>query len=164
MPIARRFLSGCSMKIAARVCFALLAVALLLPAQDRHDLTPDESLILTLEKAWNVAEGSKDVRALDQLLSNTLVYTDYDGTFMNKEQFLASVKSATPDADQITNENVSVKMYSGSAIVTGVYHEKGMQKGKAISRRGRFTDTWVKENGTWLCVASQSTLISHPQD
>jgi hypothetical protein len=164
MPIARRFLSGCSMKIAARVCFALLAVALLLPAQDRHDFTPDESLILTLEKAWNVAEGSKDVRALDQLLSNTLVYTDYDGTFMNKEQFLASVKSATPDADQITNENVSVKMYSGSAIVTGVYHEKGMQKGKAISRRGRFTDTWVKENGTWLCVASQSTLISHPQD
>jgi hypothetical protein len=164
MPIARRFLSGCSMKIAARVCFALLAVALLLPAQDRHDLTPDESLILTLEKAWNVAEGSKDVRALDQLLSNTLVYTDYDGTFMNKEQFLASVKSATPDADQITNENVSVKMYSGSAIVTGVYHEKGMQKGKAISRRGRFTDSWVKENGTWLCVASQSTLISHPQD
>jgi hypothetical protein len=164
MPIARRFLSGCSMKIAARVCFALLAVALLLPAQDRHDLTPDESLILTLEKAWNVAEESKDVRALDQLLSNTLVYTDYDGTFMNKEQFLASVKSATPDADQITNENVSVKMYSGSAIVTGVYHEKGMQKGKAISRRGRFTDTWVKENGTWLCVASQSTLISHPQD
>jgi hypothetical protein len=164
MPIARRFLSGCSMKIAARVCFALLAVALLLPAQDRHDLTPDESLILTLEKAWNVAEGSKDVRALDQLLSNTLVYTDYDGTFMNKEQFLASVKSATPDADQITNENVSVKMYSGSAIVTGVYHEKGMQKGKTISRRGRFTDSWVKENGTWLCVASQSTLISHPQD
>jgi Domain of unknown function (DUF4440) len=83
---------------------------------------------------------------------------------MNKEQFLASVKSATPDADQITNENVSVNMYAGSAIVTGVYHEKGTQKSKTISRRGRFTDAWVKENGTWLCVASQSTLISHTQD
>jgi ketosteroid isomerase-like protein len=164
MRIARRFLSESSMKIAARVCFAFLALALLLPAQDRHDLSPDESLLLTLEKAWNVAEETKDVRALDQLLSATLVYTDYDGSFMNKEQFLSSVKSATPDADQITNENVSVKMYGGSAIVTGVYHEKGTQKGKTISRRGRFTDSWVKENGTWLCVASQSTLINHPQD
>jgi hypothetical protein len=164
MPISRRALSEFSMKIAARVCFALLATALLLPAQNHRGLSPDESLILTLEKAWNVAEESKDVRALDQLLSNTLVYTDYDGSFMNKEQFLASVRSATPDADQITNENVSVRMYAGSAIVTGVYHEKGTQKGKAISRRGRFTDSWVKENGTWLCVASQSTLISHPQD
>jgi ketosteroid isomerase-like protein len=164
MLIARCFLSGCSMKIAARVYFALLAAALLLPAQDHRALSPDESLILTLEKAWNVAEESKDVRALDQLLSSTLVYTDYDGSFMNKTQFLASVKSATPDADQITNENVNVQVYGGSAIVTGLYHEKGTQKGKAISRRGRFTDSWVKENGTWLCVASQSTLISHPQD
>jgi ketosteroid isomerase-like protein len=164
MRIARRFLPECSMKIAARVCFAFLALALLLPAQDRHDLSPDESLLLTLEKAWNVAEETKDVRALDQLLADSLAYTDYDGSFMNKAQFLSSVKSASLDADQITNENVSVKMYGGSAIVTGVYHEKGTQKGKAISRRGRFTDSWVKENGTWLCVASQSTLISHPQD
>jgi ketosteroid isomerase-like protein len=164
MPIARRSLSEFSMKIATRVCFALLAIALLLPAQDRNPLSADQSLILTLEKAWNVAEESKDIRALDQLLSSTLVYTDYDGSFMNKEQFLASVRSATPDADQITNENVSVKMYTASAIVTGIYHEKGTMKGKTISRRGRFTDSWVKENGTWLCVASQSTLISHPQD
>jgi ketosteroid isomerase-like protein len=164
MPMARCSISEFSMKIAARVCFALVAAALLLPAQDHRALSPDESLILTLEKAWNVAEETKDVRALDQLLSGTLAYTDYDGSFMSKEQFLSSVKSAGLDADQITNENMSVKMYGGSAIVTGVYHEKGTQKGKAISRRGRFTDSWVKENGTWLCVASQSTLISHPQD
>ena len=152
------------MKIAVLACFALVAAALLLPAQERHTLSPDESLILTLEKAWNVAEETKDVRALDQLLSNTLVYTDYDGSFMNKTQFLASVKSAGLDADQITNESVSVQVYGGTAIVTGIYHEKGTLKGRAISRRGRFTDSWVKENGTWMCVASQSTLISHSQE
>jgi ketosteroid isomerase-like protein len=164
MPISRRSFSECAMKIAARVCFALLAAALLLPAQDHRALSPDESLLLTLEKAWNVAEQSKDVRALDQLLSSTRVYTDYDGSFMNKERFLSSVTSATLDSDQITNENVSVQIYGESAVVTGVYHEKGVQKGKSISRRGRFTDSWVKENGRWLCVASQSTLISRPRD
>jgi hypothetical protein len=26
-------------------------------------------------------------------------------------------------------------------------------------RRGRFTDTWVFHQGSWVCVASQSTLI-----
>jgi hypothetical protein len=45
--------------------------------------------------------------------------------------------------------------------VTGVYREKGTYKGKPYQRRGRFTDTWVKQKGTWQCVASQSTLISH---
>ena len=76
------------MKIAARVCFALLAAALLLPAQDHRAVSPDESLILTLEKAWNLAEESKDVRALDQLLSDTLVYTEYNDSFMNKSKSL----------------------------------------------------------------------------
>ncbi|HEY4950969.1 MAG TPA: nuclear transport factor 2 family protein [Candidatus Acidoferrales bacterium] len=152
------------MKIAARACFAIIAVSLLLPAQERDNLSADQSLILTLERAWNVAEEHKDVRALDQLLSSTLAYTDYDGSFMNKTQFLASVKTAGLDADQITNETASVQVYGASAIVTGIYHEKGVLKGKAISRRGRFTDTWVKENGSWMCVASQSTLISHPPE
>src|ERR1700688_3009624 len=110
------------MKITARVCFALIAVSLLLPAQERGNLSPDESLILTLEKAWNVAEEHKDVRALDQLLSSSLAYTDYDGSFMTKAQFLASVKTAGLDADQITNETANVQVYGGSAIVTGIYH------------------------------------------
>jgi len=152
------------MKIAALACFVFVAVSLLLPAQERGNLSPDESLILTLERAWNVAEEHKDIRALDQLLSSTLAYTDYDGSFMNKAQFLASVKTAGLDADQITNETANVQVYGASAIVTGIYHEKGLVKGKPVSRRGRFTDSWVKENGSWMCVASQSTLISRSQE
>jgi hypothetical protein len=152
------------MKIAPLFCFAFIAVSLLLPAQERGNLSPDESLILTLERAWNVAEEHKDIRALDQLLSSTLAYTDYDDSFMNKAQFLASVKTAGLDADQITNETANVQVYGASAIVTGIYHEKGLVKGKPVSRRGRFTDSWVKENGSWMCVASHSTLISHSKD
>jgi hypothetical protein len=32
---------------------------------------------------------------------------------------------------------------------------------RRTQRHGRFTDTWVNQNGTWQCVASQSTLIPH---
>ena len=51
--------------------------------------------------------------------------------------------------------------YAGSAVVTGVYREKGMNHGKPYPRRGRFTDTWVYRDNAWVCVASQSTLILH---
>lgn len=121
----------------------------------------DESRILLLENAWNKAEEREDVRALDELLASTLAYTDYDGTFMNKLQFLESVKEAAEKPDQIVSENVTVQMYGSSAVVAGTYREKGMARGKPYQRHGRFTDTWVKQNGTWQCVASQSTLISH---
>lgn len=49
----------------------------------------------------------------------------------------------------------------GSAVVTGIYREKGVCNGKPYVRRGRFTDTWVAQGGTWVCAASQSTLIGN---
>jgi len=152
------------MKIASLMCLALVAFSLLLRAQEHSSMSSDEAFILSLEKAWNLAEEHKDAHALDQLLASTLVYTEFDGSVMDKTQFLASVKSSSPEADKFVYEDLQVRVYGDCATVTGMYREKGMVKGKPISRRGGFTDTWVKQNGTWLCVASQNTLISHPTE
>ena len=146
----------------AAVIIGLLFVAgVLADANVQSSNKADESRILLLENAWNKAEERKDIRALDELLANTLVYTDYDGTFMNKSQFLESVKDTEDKPEQIVNENVTVQVYGASAVVAGTYREKGTSRGKPYQRRGRFTDMWVNQNGTWQCVASQSTLTSH---
>jgi ketosteroid isomerase-like protein len=150
------------MKIAFLVCLALVSASLLPSAQDSSAMKSDGDLILSLEKAWNLAEEHKDTHALDQLLSSSLSYTEFDGTLMNKDQFLASVKDSSPESDQFVYEDVKVHVYGDAAIVTGMYREKGILNDKPISRRGRFTDSWFKEGGTWLCVASQNTLMSHP--
>jgi ketosteroid isomerase-like protein len=123
------------------------------------DLDAEQTRILALENAWNLAEEHKDVKALDSLLDATLVYIDYDGSMMDKAQFMASVQAPSLHPEQITNETMTARVYGASAVVTGIYREKGTQNGKAYSRRGRFTDTWVYQDGTWTCVASQSTLI-----
>ncbi len=141
--------------------WVLLFATLFVVGQTVSPQSDDEGRILALETAWNHAEQTKDAAALDQLLAPTLVYVDYDGTIMNKGQFLASVKAESLEPDQITNETMTVHIYSGAAVVTGIYREKGSLKGKPYSRRGRFTDTWISQNGSWQCVASQSTLISH---
>ena len=140
----------------------MLLVASLLAAQNTSSTDSEEGRILALETAWNHAEERKDTKALDELLAGNLVYTDYDGTFLDKAAFLASVNVPSLHPEQIVNESMSAHVYGNSAaVVTGIYREKGTNKGKPYLRRGRFTDTWVNQNGTWLCVASQSTLISH---
>jgi ketosteroid isomerase-like protein len=149
------------MKIRSALCILLAAGALSSLAQQGPDQKAEETRILALENAWNRAEENKDARALDDLLADSLVYVDYDGTFMDKAQFMASVKQPSLHPEQIVNETMTAHIYGNSAIVTGVYREKGVNKGKPYLRRGRFTDTWVSLNGTWVCVASQSTLISH---
>jgi ketosteroid isomerase-like protein len=120
----------------------------------------EEGKILALEKAWNQAEQSKDAHALDQILDATLVYVDYDGSLMNKSEFLASVQAPSLHTEQIINEGMSAQVYGNAAVVNGTYRDKGTENGKPYFRRGRFTDTWIKRNGAWTCVASQSTLIS----
>lgn len=145
----------------------LTAILLLLTARATASAqTPaqpdaEQTKILALENAWNRAEETKDSKALETLLDSTLVYIDYDGTLMDKAQFIASVKQPALHPEQIVNESMTAHLYAGSAVVTGVYREKGVNHGKPYLRRGRFTDTWVYRDNAWVCVASQSTLILH---
>jgi ketosteroid isomerase-like protein len=141
----------------------IVTVMLVATSMAQNSVRPDsdQSKILALETAWNLAEANKDTKALDQLLARTLVYIDYDGTLMTKGDFLSSAAVPSLHPERIVNESSTVHMYGNSAVVTGIYREKGTEKGKAYLRRGRFTDTWVYQDNTWQCVASQSTLISH---
>jgi len=139
----------------------LFTASLLVAAQDQADSAANRSRIIAFENAWNQAEERKDSKALDALLDNSLVYTDYDGTLKTKSNFLASVKAPGHSPEQQVTESMDAHVYGESAVVTGVYRVKGMDKGKPYQRRGRFTDTWIRQNGTWVCVASQYTLIAH---
>ena len=130
-------------------------------AQDSSKLAAEEGRLLALESAWNHAEQSKDAVALNQLLGESLVYVDYDGTLLNKKEFLETTLHNNVQQEQINNDGMTVHLYGNAAVVTGVYRDRGIEKGKPFQRHGRFTDTWVNQNGVWQCVASQSTLITH---
>jgi len=142
--------------ILACFCACMLAFA-----QDAANRKGEEGHLLALESAWNHAEQSKDAAALKQLLAEEFVYTDYDGSFLDKKAFLDSTLHNSVDQEQINNDGMAVHLFGNAAVVTGVYRDKGMEKGKPFFRRGRFTDTWIYRGGAWQCVASQSTLISH---
>lgn len=142
--------------------FVLLGVcAVLGAARQTTRQNGEEGRIIALESAWDQAEQNKDAAALANLLADNIVYVDYDGSISTKQQFLADVKSADVTGEQINNEGVTVHLYGNVAVSTGIYRDKGMEKGKPFSRRGRFTNVWLNQNGKWACIASQSTLISH---
>lgn len=147
------------LRLAVRLALILFSVALALQSRPQSNISADEGRVLALETVWNRAEQSKEAAALDQLLSPQFVSTDYDGGISNKQEFLASIKRDGLVPEQITNEEQTAHVFGDCAVVTGIYREKGVDKGTSYSRPGRFTDTWVKTNGSWHCVASQSTLI-----
>jgi ketosteroid isomerase-like protein len=129
------------------------------PRNPAEDSAAEESKLVALENAWNQAQLHHDAKALNELVPDTFVYTDYDGTVMNKAQFLADLKDPAYRATVITNEDVKVYSYPNVAIVVGTYHTKGTYKRQPFEHYGRFTDTWIYDNHKWECVASHTTLI-----
>jgi ketosteroid isomerase-like protein len=119
----------------------------------------DENQLIQLERAWNQAEAGANPAAIVSLFEETLVYVDYDGSLMSKAEYLRSVGNPSARPDHMYDEGMKAHIYGGTGVVSGVYRETGTSKGKPYTRRARFTDTWVKVDSQWKCVASQSTLI-----
>ncbi len=142
--------------VGVALCLVLVSSAF---SQEMVTKEAVQAKVLALENAWNLAEAHKDVKAMEELMANSLIFVDYDGTVLNKAQILASAKTATAEPPKIVAESMAAQVYGKTAVVTGVYRDTGTVHGKAYSHKGRFIDVWVEENGNWQCVASQATLI-----
>jgi ketosteroid isomerase-like protein len=124
-------------------------------------VSADESKLIALENAWNQAQLNHDAKALESLVDEKFVYTDTDGTLMDKAQFLDDINDPAYKMTLVANDEIKVHSYPNVAVILGRYHAKGSYKGKAFDHWGRFTDTWVFHKNTWVCVASHTTLISN---
>lgn len=120
----------------------------------------DESKIIALENLWNQMQLHKDADAMAKILDVDFVLTDYDGSVLSKPQFLASLRDTSDQLTSEVSEDMKLHRHGGTVVVTGATHEKGTNKGKHYEHRGRFTDTWIKKDGQWLCIASHLGLLS----
>jgi len=150
------------MKVRA-VTVVVLACNLMVAAQVAiQDPKTEKSKLIALENAWNQAQIHRDGEALNKLTADTFVYTDWDGTVMNKAKFIADIKDPSVQTTSVSNDGVDVYFHPGVAVVTGAYHTKGLNKGKPFDHYGRFTDTWILSGGLWECVASHTNLTRKP--
>jgi ketosteroid isomerase-like protein len=146
--------------IVAPLVLALLYGSLV-PASAQDDEAAARDRVLALEKAWNQAYKAGDTHALDAILDNSLVLVEDDGSLKTKAEFLASVKTSSANQEQVAPESLTVKVFGKTAIAIGVIAVKGTKGGKPVLRRERFIDTWINKNGSWVCIATDATPMTH---
>jgi ketosteroid isomerase-like protein len=118
----------------------------------------DSTKIIAMEHLWNRAELNNDAPAVRLLLADDFVMTVAEGTLYNKAQIVASVADRAYRPEVLQSSDLVVHSYGNTAVVTGNYYEKGVDKGKSWERRGRFTDTWMNLSGRWQCIASHFSV------
>jgi ketosteroid isomerase-like protein len=111
-----------------------------------------------LENKWAKASVAHDTDSLAPMLADDFVNLDSDGSMRNKSETLDRTKKAKLEISQVSD--MQVTQHGDTAIVTGTWTGKGTSAdGKPIDAKERWTDTWVKKDGQWQCIASASAPL-----
>ncbi len=146
------------MVVKAAVC-CLLVTGWTLAQAPKPVSSAETAKLVGLERMWNQAQVSRDAAAVASMIGDKFTNTEWDGEVSDRGQFLADFADPKFQPSAMSIDEVKVEMYSSTAIVTGIYHTKGTYGLKPYEHFGRFTDTWVYQDGRWLCVASHSSLL-----
>jgi ketosteroid isomerase-like protein len=130
--------------------------------------------VLLLAQSASSAATVRELEAIEQRLAATYASGDCDGwgrmladdwsvihitgTIITKAEALATCKISPVKIAEFKIEDVKVRLFGGSAVVTG--RTTAVAAGATpITVVLRFTDVFVRRNGRWTVVASHATRL-----
>ena len=124
------------------------------------DPSVTEKEIEALEHAWARAYVERDCSVLDRIEADEWVCTTDDGTVLGKAEDMADVKSAAYRATLFKMDDVRVRVFGDTAVATALQTELATYKGAAANKVVRCTDTWLRRDGRWQCVATHLSPVA----
>lgn len=121
-----------------------------------------EQELVKLENDWCQAYLAKDVKALGRIEADNWICTTWEGEVLGRTEDMADVETGTYAATEFKVENLKVQVHGDTAVVSGRQTEKATYKGKDASGVFRITDTWLRRDGRWQCIASHLSKIVTP--
>jgi ketosteroid isomerase-like protein len=145
----------------AAICFfgLLLSAVATVQAQQPSD-DSDAATAQTLqamERTWLNAEKNHDAATFEKLVADDWIAIGPDGKSQTKAERSAQIKAA--HTTSATMGEMKVRVFGDTAVVTGTDDEVTVEDGKKSTNHYAWTDVFVKRNGKWLAVASQTALI-----
>jgi uncharacterized protein (TIGR02246 family) len=127
--------------------------------QTRNDGSVEQT-IRQLENENREATLKNDASVFERLLADDWLNTNANGTVTTKAQLMTLLKSGTFKISSLEYDDVVVRAYKDTAVVTGRSTSTRMgQDNKLITGQVRFTRVYVKRDSGWQVVSAQSTPI-----
>ncbi len=122
-------------------------------------MSADEE-ISNLEKEFAEAIVKNDAESIGRFVADDWIIIDPDGGIADKARFLSVVKSGALTHEMMESDDIRVRVYGDSAVVTALTRTKGKFMGQDFSTQERATDVFVKRDGRWQCVVSHLTRFT----
>jgi uncharacterized protein (TIGR02246 family) len=128
-------------------------------AQDLGGALSAEQQIKSLEEERNRAIVRGDASVLDRMTADDYTFITLRGELRTKSDIVKGFQSGSFRYQSRQISDLKIRVYGNSAIVTGRSTQRGSENGKDYSGDYRFTRVYVKQDGRWLTVALQATLV-----
>ena len=153
------------MKILVLGALLLSAVSLFPQPHKKPSGTPGEikESLMAIERKIGQANLNCDYDYFSRIEAEEFIFTDSSGKTSNKQEDLSGAKDCRKSDATYDLDDMDVRLYAGSAVVTGrVTITRKDKEGKTIRRQSRFTDVFEWINGMWQIVAGHSSRIPDP--
>jgi ketosteroid isomerase-like protein len=112
-----------------------------------------------MNSEWVTALLQRDTATLARIMARDCTFTyplEGDGT----EQFIADVGSGDLSMVSMTRDNVEVRVFGQTAVLTGVDTAKWVYKGHVIEGYYRTIHVYAERDDRWQLVAIQACPIA----
>jgi ketosteroid isomerase-like protein len=112
-----------------------------------------------MNSEWVTALIQRDTAMLARIMARDCTFTyplEGDGT----EQFIADVQSGDLRVESMTRDNVEVRVFGQTAVLTGLDTAKWLYKGHVIEGYYRSILVYAEREGRWQLVAIQACPIA----
>jgi ketosteroid isomerase-like protein len=110
-----------------------------------------ERELIELVHQWDAALVEGDPAVLDKILAEEFTLGG-----IPKGEYLEGIRSGKFAVESATSEHFDVRVYGDVAILIAedsIVHQRGGQRRTDVYR---YIDVWVRRDGRWQCVATES--------
>jgi ketosteroid isomerase-like protein len=123
------------------------------------DQASDARELTALVDDINAAVVKADMAFLERVLHKDYVHHGQHGMIENRTQYLENRKTGRVTYESLVANDVKVRVYGDTAIVTYLSTAKGKDPLGTIDDQRSFARVFVREDGRWQQVHSQATPI-----
>jgi len=130
----------------------------------RHESHQLHKQVEELEMEWRQAVLDNNAAAMDHLLADDYVGISANGTIETKVQVLAQRRAGTLRLTQMDLNDLKVRVYGDTAVVTSRVDLQGSNGERDISGRYRYTRVYNRRLGQWKIVSFEASKINDASD
>jgi ketosteroid isomerase-like protein len=129
------------------------------PAQSSLSAETEAELV-AVAHAWDRAMVENDAEAIGRFMADDWTIIGSDGSVGDKATFLGLVASGALSHDVMTSEDVKVRLYGDTAVVTARGVSGGQYQGRSFREVERSSCVFVRQQGQWRCVLTHLSRLA----